>query len=690
MRQSGHAAGTARAERRIGPAPTPRSWTITRRLIVLVAIPAMLGLTLAALRLADTVRTAEAYGRIGRITALGQQVNGLVHAMEDERAATGVFIADGRPAAGLAALSRKYRNTDRRAASVRRFALRLDGGSARPGSSVAKILGDIAKLPGLRRTAARSQAPALTVNSEYSAVIGSLFGINSGIASMSGNFALSTSARTLDALSRMENSASLQQAILDAALAVGHFGPGALTALTTAQSQQASDLAAFRSSATAEQNRAMASTLTQPLVGQAQSVERRAIAAGHGVLALDKAARVQWAAGMAYTVGWMRHAEQQLTNWMIGYAQTMHRSAMRSAMATAGLMLAALLLVAASTVIIARSVTRRLARLERAALAGDEASRREHVNAILVASLRRSSFLAEPLLRLIDHFESGEADPERLDALYQMDHLATRMRRISDSALALAGDEAARLQTEPMTLVDLLRAAVSETEQYHRVVLDVEPAIPLIESAAVTATAAVDIVHMLAELLENATTFSPAMTQVEVSGRTARDGGWLVGIADRGIGMPEDQLRQLNEQLADPVLANAVADGHMGLFAVGYLAARHDVRVAFAQRPDGGTTVFVHIPAKLISRAARPVGGSPDPDPELVTGTDTATRRGVALLAAPLPSQADLVPGMIRRPATAATSAQIARTRLASFEQGSRRARADAQAAREANAARDD
>ena len=345
------------------------------------------------------------------------------------------------------------------------------------------------------------------------------------------------------------------------------------------------------------------------------------------------------------------------------------------------------------------------------------------------------------------------------------------MRRISDSALVLAGDQTPRRWTGAVTLVDLLRAALSEIEQYDRVVLDVEPTVSITASAAVSASAAVDIVHMLAELLENATAFAPSMTQVSMSGRTARDGGWLVSIADHGIGMPEEQLRQLNEQLANPPLAEAAVDEHMGLFAVAHLSARHGIRVAIMQPPGGGTTVEVHIPATLISRATKPVsrageaGAIPRPGtregsdaapgpanrwssapryadgPQLVTdseaamGTDAALRHGVPLLGAPLPSLAppdplaETVPEpvasqpedlpifdsveseylgaygadrlglsapqnqpatMVHRRATAALSAQIARTRLASFQQGARRARAEAWIVREAKRTRED
>lgn len=586
----------------------PRSWSVACRLTALVAIPAMLSLALAGFRLADAMRSGDAYGQIGQAAVLGQRVAGLAQAMEDERGDTGVFIADGRPAAGLAALHRQYLITDRRATTVRLFVLRLRGDSARMRSSAATILGNIAKLPGLRSTAGLSQATALTVINRYSMAIGSLFGVNNGIADLSGNLALITSARTLDSLFRMEDHASLQQAILDVALAEGHLGPAALTALTAAESQQANDLASFRSSATPEQNRALTDTFAQPLADQARTVERRATAAGDGALALGSSASEQWAAGMSFTVGWMRHSEQPLADWIVAYSQDMRRSATRSAMVTVGLVLAAMLLLVVAIVIISRSMVRSVDRVHQEAvqLAGDEASRHGSLNAMFVTFIRRNSSLVEPLLWLIDRFERDEADPERLAALFEIDHLATRMRRISDSALVLAGDQAPLRWTEPVTLVDLLRAAISETEQYYRVILDVEPTFSVTASAAVTANAAVDIVHMLAELLDNATTFAPSMTQVSMSGRTALGGGWLISIADSGMGIPEGQLQELNAQLADPPLADATVNGSMGLYAVAHLAALHGIRVEISQPPDGGTTVEVHIPAALMSRATQP------------------------------------------------------------------------------------
>src|ERR1035441_1540857 len=144
--------------------------------------------------------------------------------------------------------------------------------------------------------------------------------------------------------------------------------------------------------------------------------------------------------------------------------------------------------------------------------------------------------------------------------------------------------------------------AVSEIEQYDRVILNVQPGV------SVSGSAAADTVHLLAELLENATTFSPKTTQVIVSGHKARGGGSLINVTDGGMGMPEEHLRQLNWQLAHPPLADVAVARHMGLYAVAHLAARHGIKVALGLRPAGGTTAEVHLPAALISKDTWPGG----------------------------------------------------------------------------------
>ena len=591
-------AGAVAAPRTTGPALALRNWRVARQLIVLVAIPAVLILALTGLRVTDAARSAEAYGQVGRLAALGQQVGGLAQAMADERSGTAAFISGGRPAAGLPALRRQYAITDGRAARVRRLVSQLGHGyPAQTRAGAAQALASIAKLPGLRRQAAQSQTSALAAITGYSAAISGLFPVNDGIADLSGNSTLITSVRALGSLARMTDHASQQQAILGAALAGGRFGPGALTALTIAQAQQASDLASFRNSATPEESRALTETLARPLARQAQAVEQRATAAGNGVLALGPQASQQWSAGMSDTVGWTGHAEQQLAEWITADAQALQRSAMRSAIITGGAGLGALALVLLGTIFAARSMVRRLRRLDAAAREG--AGARSPASAVSARFLRRNDSLLERLLQLIDSAELNEDNPERLASLFEMDHLATRIWRNSDSALVLAGHETPR-PAEPLGLADVLRAAASEIAEYDRVILDVQ------QGVCVSGIAATDTVHLLAELLENATTFSPETTQVIVSGHALVGGGSLITITDGGTGMPEEQLTLLNRQLASHSLADMAVARHMGLFAVALLAARHGITVTLSMPPDGGTTAEVYLPAALISLSADP------------------------------------------------------------------------------------
>jgi signal transduction histidine kinase len=639
-------------------------------LIILVAIPTLLGLALSGLRVTAATRSAAAYGQVSRLAVFGQEVAGLTRAMEDERADTAAFIAAGRPAAGLLTLHRQYVITDGWAVTVRRLFRQADHGyPARTQASTATVLASIAELPGLRRKAVQSQVSALAVINGYSAATAGLLPAVDGIADLTGNSTLISSVRALGSLSRMTDQVSRQQAILGAALAEGQFGPGARTALITAQAEQASDLAWFRMSATREENWALTKTLASPLAAQAGTVERRAAAAGGGSLDLGAAASQRWRAGMSFTVGWMRHADQQLSAWIGARAQALQRSAMRSAVITGGAALAVLGLVLLATIVMTRSLVR--VHREAVRLAGEEARQRRSISAISASFFRRSHSLLERLLRLIDSLERGEDDPGRLASLFQIDHLVTRMRRNSDSALILAGHETSSQWTEPVTLVDVLRAAVSEIEQYNRVVLDVQV------GDSVSGSAVADIAHLLAELMENATTFSPKTTQVIVTGHVASGGGLLVNIADAGMGVPEDHLRQLNWDLAHPVAADVAVTRHMGLFAVAHLAARHGITVTLGLPPDGGTNAEVYLPTTLIARDPADGGRPRQAGEVLPVGATGSPDNGPA-------DPPFLAPAASSSRASAAEPAESTRARLASFQRGSSRARAVAQTEREA------
>ena len=592
--------GAIAAEYDADPEPGPRNRRVARLLIVLIAIPAALALALTGLWVTGTARGAGTYGQVARLAALGQQVTGLAQAMADERSATATFISEGRPTASLAALHQQYAITDGRAAEVHRLVSQLGNGyPPQTRADAAQVLASIAKLPGLRRQAIQSQTSPLAAITGYSAAVSGLLPINDGIADLSDNSTLITSVRALGSLSRMLDHASQQQGILAVALAEGRFGPGALTALTTAQAQQASDLATFRNSATPEESRALTATLASPKARQAQAVEERAIAAGNGALAFGPQASQQWSAGMSDTISWTGHAQQQLTEWLTADARSQQQSAMRSAIVTGVAALVLLALVLLGTMLAVRSWLRRRSRLdaadmEPAALEGAGARLAIGAGDVSAGYSKRNHALLERLLQQIDSLELNEEDPERLAKLFEMDHLATRIWRNSDSALVLAGQEPPR-PVRPLALVDVLRAAVSEIEEYGRVYLDVQ------QGVCVSGRAATDTVHLVAELLENATTFSPQTTQVIVSGHAVVGGGSLITITDGGPGMSEDELALFNWQLDNPAPADMAVARRMGMFAVALLAARHGIMVTLSRPPDGGTTAEVYLPAALIS-----------------------------------------------------------------------------------------
>ena len=233
-------------------------------------------------------------------------------------------------------------------------------------------------------------------------------------------------------------------------------------------------------------------------------------------------------------------------------------------------------------------------------LAANEAMLRGNVNAMFVSLSRRSQSLVERQIRLIDELEQGEQDAERLSNLFRMDHLATRMRRNSENLLVLAGHETVRRWGKPVTLVDVLRAAVSEIEQYERVSLNIQP------GTSVAGNAVNDVVHLLAELLENATSFSPGDTPVKVAGHLLNSGGVLLDITDQGVGMGAEEMAHANWRLENPPVVDVAVSRRMGLFVVARLAARHGIRVRLRQPELGGLTALIWLPDTLISQEITP------------------------------------------------------------------------------------
>ena len=223
----------------------------------------------------------------------------------------------------------------------------------------------------------------------------------------------------------------------------------------------------------------------------------------------------------------------------------------------------------------------------------DESRLRQGVNDMFRNLARRSQSLLQRQLTVLDSMERRATDPDVLEDLFKMDHLTTRMRRHAEGLIILSGAPPGRGWSAPVKIIDVMRGAISEVEDYARVTVSTQT------RAALSGSAVTDVIHLLAELIENATTLSPPFTQVRVSGETVAN-GFAIEIEDRGLGMTPQRMTELNERLSRPTEINPTNTEQLGLFVVGQLARRHGIIVTLRQSPFGGTTAVAMIPQRLI------------------------------------------------------------------------------------------
>jgi signal transduction histidine kinase len=226
--------------------------------------------------------------------------------------------------------------------------------------------------------------------------------------------------------------------------------------------------------------------------------------------------------------------------------------------------------------------------------AAAEASLRSGISQVFVSLARRSQSLLQRQLRQLDELERKATDPGALADLFPLDHLTTRMRRHAEGLIILSGAVPGRAWSSPVPVIDVIRGAIAEVEDYKRVavVTDCED--------TMAGSAVADMIHLLAELIENATLFSPSGTRVEV--RAERVGnGFAVEVEDRGLGIGHEDLETINERLASPQDFDMANADQLGLFVVGKLAARHGVRVTLRRSPYGGITAIAVMPRSMVS-----------------------------------------------------------------------------------------
>jgi signal transduction histidine kinase len=634
-----------------------RNWPVSTRLIAVIVLALLMGLVFGGLRVASAADSASEFAGVSQLADLGQQVTGLVQALEDERDKTTGLL----PITSAADLNGVYAATNAAAARVQSLAAGIGGSfPANIQARVATVLTDIAHLHQLR-ISAQASGSALAVIIDYRPAITDMIALNDQIAQGTSDAALVNDVQTLDSLSLAKDQAAQQRGILYNAFNQQLFADGQLQALLTAQSEELTDLTAFNTTATpAEQStyNNFVNNVYGTAVNEAQNIELYVVGTGVvdiGAGALNISAGKApgaWYAAQSAKVDAMQQTELAVARNIVARAQRLQASAESSAVVTAIVTAIILLLVLLATVAVARSLVGPLRRLREGALnvatvelpervrllgeaqdpsvslavapidvlstdeigqvarafdqvhseavrlASDEASLRNSLNAMFVNLSRRSQSLIERLVRMIDSLEQNEGDPDRLSNLFAMDHLVTRMRRNSENLLLLAGHDSARKWSDPVSLADVTRAAVSEIEHYGRVSMKVQPGI------SVTGSAVSDVVHLLAEVIENATIFSPKDTPVHVSAEEPTSGGVLIEVSDSGVGIPEARLGEINWRLDNPPVIDVSVSRHMGLFAVARLAERHGVRVRLRPRAPHGLTALVWLPDNIIEREA--------------------------------------------------------------------------------------
>ncbi|MEQ4722733.1 nitrate- and nitrite sensing domain-containing protein [Nonomuraea sp. B19D2] len=262
-------------------------------------------------------------------------------------------------------------------------------------------------------------------------------------------------------------------------------------------------------------------------------------------------------------------------------------------------------------------------------VAAEQAELRRSIRDILLSLARRTQGLVHRQLTVLDVMERRETDPEELKELFRLDHLAIRMRRNAENLIVLSGSAPARTWRRSVPMVDVVRGALAEVEDYTRVTL-----MPM-GDVVLVGRAVGDVIHLLAELIENAVSFSPPYTNVQVSGQLVAN-GYVIEIEDRGLGMKPEDLEANNARIAEPPEFRITGTARLGLYVVSQLAKRHEIQVVLKASPYGGTTVVVLLPQELVQL-------DPTPEPQSGEQRERLPRRTTAVATAIRPVTAENV-----------------------------------------------
>lgn len=606
---------------------------MSTKLATVLVVPSMAFLLLAGVQTSTLVGRTTALNDFSSQVGIGRQITAAVHQLQQERDRSAGELGELRKGGDRQAAANNLKPlqaaTDKAIVDLSRAAEPLADADASWRVAFSEALETYDQVVDIRAAIPPAVLSSETILSNYHRAVGALLDLLAEPTPGQNQPALNDAVLRYVQLARVKELSSRVRAQLYAAARAGAYGTDDRVVLADLRGQQLTALGAFRVAATTEQIRRYDETSVSPRFLVATGLEERSLSSGAAspqVLPSE-----QWWSASQQRQELLRQLEAGVLDDAVHQAEEASDDQLRTTLLVVGGVVTVLLAALLISLLIGRSVARSMRLLRSQALriaqvelpdaldrlktvtggvpridvapavvrsldeigelaeafvavhrsavtvAVEQALMRRNVNAMFVNLARRSQVLVERQLELLDDLEREESDPDQLENLFKLDHLAARMRRNDESLLVLAGTDSTRRWNRPVGLGAVLLAAAAEIEQYQRV---------RIESVAdvhVVGHAVGELVHLLAELLENATAFSRPDTVVVVTARVEA-GAPLIEIVDRGLGMSPAALVQANEVLASPPAADVAAVERMGLFVVSHLAARLGVRV----RLDGG------------------------------------------------------------------------------------------------------
>ncbi|MEU9509300.1 nitrate- and nitrite sensing domain-containing protein, partial [Micromonospora sp. NPDC048170] len=631
-----------------------RDWRMRTKLATVLVIPSVAFLVLAGVQTHTLVGRTTALGDFAQQVGIGREIVAVVHQLQQERdRAAGELGELRRGGAGadrdaaIVVLKPMQSATDQAVRELRRAAEPLADADASWRVAYSEVLAAYDQVIYIRAAIPPAVLGSDTILSNYHRAVDALLRLLAEPSPGENRPALSDAVLRYVQLARVKELSSRVRAQLYEAARAGRYGVEDRVVLTDLRAQQLTALGAFRVAATAEQVRRYDETSLDPAFLAAARLEEQSLPTGSATPTVLPSP--QWWAASEQRQELLRRVESSVLDDAVRHADEVSATQLRATLLVVGSIVTVLLVALLISVLVGRSIARsmrllrgqalRIAQLElpealdrlrtvtggvptievppavvrsldeigelaeafvavhRSAVnvAVEQATTRRNVNAMFVNLARRSQVLVERQLELLDDLEREESDPDQLENLFKLDHLAARMRRNDDSLLVLAGTEATRRWNRPVGLSAMLLAASAEIEQYQRVRPGSMAALHVVGHVVG------ELVHILAELLENATSFSRPDTVVAVTAR-ADGAGAVIEITDQGLGMSPTALAEANAVLATPPAADVATVERMGLFVVSHLAARLGVEVRLAGG-EGGLVARVRLPGDLLASA---------------------------------------------------------------------------------------